>query len=89
MSAIQTISLAQALEKLNASSELENWQEVVNLGALTAMRNEEPDGYFVSNVWRGPLLYSVVKNLRPGNILELGTENISPDLPTPISVRFQ
>jgi hypothetical protein len=70
---IRTTQIKDYLAGLNAPEDRASWGALVPLANLTALRREEPDGYFISNFWRGPLLYSLVKSLELKNVLELGT----------------
>jgi predicted O-methyltransferase YrrM len=49
------------------------WTELEAIGKLTALRRDRNGEFFVSNSWRGPMLYSLVRRLKPRLILELGT----------------
>jgi len=49
------------------------WDELEAIARLTALRRDRSGEYFISNLWRGPMLYSLVRNLKPRVILELGT----------------
>lgn len=49
------------------------WSELETIAGLTALRRDRNGEYFISNLWRGPMLYSLVRKLKPRVILELGT----------------
>jgi predicted O-methyltransferase YrrM len=49
------------------------WSELEQIAKLTALRRSRDGEYFISNSWRGPMLYSLVRRLKPRLILELGT----------------
>ena len=49
------------------------WSELEEIAGLTALRRDQSGEYFISNMWRGPMLYSLVRKLKPRVILELGT----------------
>lgn|GEM_PF-3385503 len=49
------------------------WSELEKIAELTALRRDQSGEYFISNLWRGPMLYSLVRKLKPRVILELGT----------------
>lgn len=51
----------------------DNWDELHELAGLTALRIDSRGGFYVSNFWRGPMLYALVRALKPKRILELGT----------------
>ena len=73
MTPIRTTQINDYLAGLNAPDDRVSWSLLEPLANLTGLRREEPDGYFISNFWRGPLLYSLVKSLEVKNVLELGT----------------
>ena len=50
-----------------------DWAELNEIAKLTALRRDPYGGFFISNYWRGPMLYSLVRKLKPSFILELGT----------------
>ena len=50
-----------------------DWSELNEIAKLTALRRDSGGEYFISNFWRGPMLYSLVRRLKPALILELGT----------------
>lgn len=49
------------------------WSELEQIAKLTALRRSHSGEFFISNSWRGPMLYSMVRRLKPRLILELGT----------------
>jgi len=49
------------------------WLELEEIGKLTALRRDRSGDFYISNSWRGPMLYSLVRRLKPRLILELGT----------------
>ena len=51
----------------------ETWSELEQIAKLTALRRDRSGEYYISNLWRGPMLYSLVRKLKPRVILELGT----------------
>ncbi len=59
-------------ENFNERSE-DNWSDVKEIAGLTALRFDSSGEYYLSNFWRGPMLYSLVRRLKPSTILELGT----------------
>jgi len=50
-----------------------DWSDLNEIAKLTALRRERSGEYYISNFWRGPMLYSLVRALKPASILELGT----------------
>jgi predicted O-methyltransferase YrrM len=51
----------------------DDWNEVRDIAKLTALRSDANGDFYLSNFWRGPMLYSLVRRLKPRTILELGT----------------
>jgi len=51
----------------------DDWTEVRDIAKLTALRSDADANFYISNFWRGPMLYSLVRRLKPRTILELGT----------------
>lgn len=56
-----------------AGASTETWAELEEIAKLTALRRDSSGEYYISNLWRGPMLYSLVMKLKPRVILELGT----------------
>ena len=50
-----------------------DWAQIKTIAELTALRLDSGGEFYVSNFWRGPMLYSLVRRLKPSLILELGT----------------
>lgn len=51
----------------------DTWTELEEIAKLTALRRDRNGVYFISNLWRGPMLYSLVRKIKPRVIVELGT----------------
>jgi predicted O-methyltransferase YrrM len=51
----------------------DDWAAVRDIAKLTALRSDVDANFYISNFWRGPMLYSLVRRLKPRTILELGT----------------
>lgn len=51
----------------------DSWSDVKEIAGLTALRSDSNGEFYLSNFWRGPMLYSLVRRLKPSTILELGT----------------
>lgn len=51
----------------------EDWSRIREIAELTALRLDSDGEFYISNFWRGPMLYSLVRRLKPRMILELGT----------------
>ena len=67
------ISVKAKIENLGFKSAIEIWHDLISMAKLTALR-KAPDGtYYLSNWWRGPLLYALVSYYKPKNVLEFGT----------------
>ena len=50
-----------------------DWADLNEIAKLTALRRDKTGEFYISNFWRGPMLYSLVRSLKPRSILELGT----------------
>lgn len=47
--------------------------EIEGLAKLTALRRSAAGTFYFSNIYRGELLYQLVRGLKPANVLEIGT----------------
>tara|TARA_Y100001936_G_C15994411_1_gene624223 strand:- start:12 stop:878 length:867 start_codon:yes stop_codon:yes gene_type:complete len=70
---VSLMKVSDFIGLLYGDSGARDWSEMRRFANLTALRNHPDHGYFVSNFWRGPLLYSLVRKLHPKIIVELGT----------------
>lgn len=61
------------IQSIQTQPEPYDWSQLERIAELTALRKHSEHGYFISNFWRGPLLYSLVRKFRPKVIVELGT----------------
>jgi len=61
------------VEQIPSSNQANRWGQLRDLAKLTALK-QAPDGAFhLGHWWRGPVLYSLVQQYKPRNILEFGT----------------
>jgi len=66
-------AVATLLSAKGRSSKAEDWVELQRLAKLTALRVGNGGEFYVSNFWRGPLLYTLVLDRKPKHVLEIGT----------------
>lgn len=70
---VSNYGIAEYLHSLSVDLTSDRLNALRQLSRQTAMRQEPNHGYFISNVWRGPLLYALVEAYKPDAILELST----------------
>jgi len=51
----------------------EREEQFTAIARLTGLRRAESGSFYLSNVWRGPLLYALIARHRPRHVLEIGT----------------
>lgn len=67
------IKVREYISSTFPDGENDTWDELEQIAKLTALRRDRNGEYYISNLWRGPMLYSIVRKLKPRVILELGT----------------
>ena len=67
------IKVSEYISEISSTKSESDWSEIQEIARLTALRNDSGGEFFISNFWRGPMLYSLVKRLKPRTIIELGT----------------
>lgn len=70
---IAAIRVQDYISEISPGRTDDDWSELEEIARLTALRRDRNGEYFISNFWRGPMLYSLVRKLKPRLILELGT----------------
>jgi hypothetical protein len=73
MSLINITTIACKLKSLGFRTEQDQWLEFNRWARLTALRQAPDKTFYLSNWWRGPLLYTLISHYRPRHILEFGT----------------
>ena len=67
------IKVQEFISEVFAEHSGRDWSDLTEIAKLTALRQEKNGQFYISNFWRGPMLYSLVRAIKPRRILELGT----------------
>jgi predicted O-methyltransferase YrrM len=70
---IAVIKVQEYVSEIFPEHSENDWAELREIAGLTALRRDSDGEFYISNFWRGPMLYSLVRALKPASILELGT----------------
>jgi len=70
---LAAIKVQKFIAKMFPGQSERGWSDLLEIAKLTALRVDNAGEYYISNFWRGPMLYSLVRSLKPAGILELGT----------------
>lgn len=67
------MKVQEFISEISPEDSDQDWSDLNEIAKLTALRRERSGEFYISNFWRGPMLYSLVRALKPTTILELGT----------------
>ena len=70
---LDVIKVQEFISMLLPAQSEHDWSDLEEIAKLTALRQEKNGDFYISNFWRGPMLYSLVRAIKPRTILELGT----------------